>query len=109
MKIMIRCVAAATILLTSTVSSQEVPELLQQARCYACHAMDATLIGPPYRAIAALHNRRADVMVEVLAQKIVNGGGGNWGVVPMVPNDHVSIEEAREMARWILSIDGKGD
>ena len=42
--------------------------------------------------------------VEVLAQKIIIGGAGNWGVVPMVPNEHVSLEEARTISRWILDL-----
>jgi cytochrome c len=42
-------------------------------------------------------------MTEVLARKIVLGGGGNWGVVPMVPNEHVSESDARSLANWILS------
>ncbi len=36
--------------------------------------------------------------------KIIVGGTGNWGVVPMVPNEHVSIDEARAISRWILDL-----
>jgi cytochrome c551/c552 len=42
------------------------------------------------------------VTVDVLARNIVDGGGGSWGVVPMVPNQWVTVEEARLMAEWIL-------
>jgi cytochrome c len=80
-----------------------VPALLEHRHCDACHANQQPLIGPPYRAIAARHTAQRAVMVEVLAQKIVLGGGGNWGLVPMVPNEHVSLPEARRMARWILA------
>jgi cytochrome c len=78
--------------------------LLAAKRCNACHDMSATLIGPPYSAIAVRHRSNKEALVEVLARKIVLGGGGNWGVVPMVPNEHVSIDEARVMAKWILEI-----
>jgi len=77
--------------------------LLVEKRCNACHDASKTLIGPPYVAIATRHRGDKDEMVEVLARKIVLGGGA-WGVVPMVPNDHVTLEEARAMARWILAI-----
>ena len=77
-------------------------KLVEQARCYMCHRMQDTLLGPPFTAIALRHSENKDVMVEVLALKIVNGGGGNWGMVPMVPNQWVSIDQARIMARWIL-------
>ena len=43
-------------------------------------------------------------MVDVLARKIVDGGGGNWGLVPMVPNQWVPIEDARVMSAWILDL-----
>jgi cytochrome c551/c552 len=88
----------------SSAETTDVPQLLVERRCYACHAMEEALIGPPYLAIAARHAARADVMTEVLAQKIVLGGGGNWGVVPMVPNEHVTLDEARRMAVWILDL-----
>lgn len=89
--------------------NSDVPALLEKSRCDACHTERQALIGPHYRAIAARHAGRDDVMVEVLARKIVLGGGGNWGVVPMVPNEHVSLEDARRMARWILSLDATED
>lgn len=79
-------------------------KLAQEKKCSACHALEEPLIGPPYRAIAARHSgAEPEVMVEVLARKIIQGGGGTWGVVPMVPNEHVSNEGARLLARWILS------
>ena len=78
--------------------------LAGEKRCYACHEMDAVLLGPPFRAIAARHALQRDVMINVLAQKIVHGGAGNWGVVPMVPNEHVSLSEARTISEWILSL-----
>ena len=80
----------------------DVPTLITQKRCEACHDLTATRIGPPYVAIALRHRADKDDMVEVLARKILLGGGGNWGVVPMVPNEHVTLDEARAMAKWIL-------
>ena len=77
---------------------------MEQSRCYMCHQMTDTLLGPPYVAIAARHAANKAVMTDVLATKIVQGGGGNWGWVPMVPNQWVSIEEARVMADWILGL-----
>lgn len=88
-------------------SAQSAPNgeaLATAKRCSACHAVDETLIGPPYRAIAARNASERELQVEVLARKIIHGGGGNWGVVPMVPNEHVSLDEAREIVAWILSL-----
>jgi len=76
--------------------------MAQKYRCYACHNMTDNLIGPPYQAIAVRHAGQKEVMSRVLATKIILGGGGNWGVVPMVPNEHVPEEDALVIARWIL-------
>ena len=78
--------------------------LVGEARCDACHRLDEPSLGPPYVAIAARHAPNKDVMVDVLAHKIVHGGGGNWGLVPMVPNQWVSADDARAMAEWILGL-----
>lgn len=77
-------------------------QLAQHHRCYSCHAMEEALIGPPYEAIAVRHGPQKEVMAKVLAAKIILGGGGNWGVVPMVPNEHVPEADALVIARWIL-------
>ena len=89
-------------MLPSQAEDMDGAKLVQARRCYPCHNMDQTLIGPPYKAIALRHAKNRDIMVDVLAEKIIVGGGGNWGVVPMVPNEQVSREEAKVIARWIL-------
>ena len=102
-----RALAAAVLLASfaSTAAAQDRGErLVEQAHCGACHKRSESSLGPPYVAIAARHAPREDVMIEVLARKIVLGGGGSWGVVPMVPNQWVPIEDARAMAEWILGL-----
>lgn len=83
---------------------EDTAALLIAKMCYACHQLDSTSLGPPWRAIAARHGARKELMADVLATKIIAGGGGNWGLVPMVPNQRVNAEEARQMARWILDL-----
>jgi len=85
-----------------TAFAADAAALITQKRCDACHDMKATRIGPPFVAIALRFRADKENMIEVLARKIVLGGGGNWGVVPMVPNEHVSLDEARAMAKWIM-------
>lgn len=95
--------ACLTVAVEARSEANDMTALLKDRGCYACHDMTETLIGPSYHAIAELHRTRKNVMVEVLAHKIVVGGAGNWGLVPMVPNEHVTEDEAREMAEWILN------
>ena len=99
--------AFSTISFQAAAADLDGEKLAQERRCYACHNMEDNLLGPPYRSIALRHAGRKDVMVEVLAEKIIVGGAGNWGLVPMVPNEHVSRDEARAIAKWILNLKKK--
>lgn len=85
-------------------AAQEAGEtLVSKSLCYACHQMESASIGPPWRAIAARHAGRKEQMRDVLVSRILRGGGGNWGEVPMVPNQRVSEADARIMADWVLA------
>jgi cytochrome c len=90
----------------TAVAQDDGAALVTAKLCNACHQMDAPSLGPSWQAIAARHAARSDVMVDVLAGKIIRGGGGNWGLVPMVPNQRVDEIEARILAQWILSQSG---
>ena len=85
--------------------SVSMPVLLKEKGCHACHAEQELLIGPPYIAIASRYSVQQEVMLPVLAEKIRHGGGGAWGVVPMVENEHVSVAEATAMSQWILALE----
>ena len=56
------------------------------------------------RKIIVHANADRGVIVAVLARKIIVGGAGNWAAVPMVPSEHVTPEEARVIAAWILDL-----
>lgn len=86
----------------TSATAEDMPALLEARGCRACHALQDTYIGPSYQSIARLHGERKAEMIEILAHKIIHGGAGNWGLVPMVPSEHVSEDEARRMAAWIL-------
>jgi cytochrome c len=42
--------------------------------------------------------------VNKLAAKIVKGGSGVWGPIPMPANNQVSEAEAQKLAAWILGL-----
>jgi cytochrome c len=79
------------------------PELAQQKTCMACHAVDKKVVGPAYRDVAARYAGRADAAA-MLAEKIMKGGVGVWGAVPMPANPKVNPAEARQLAIWVLSV-----
>ncbi len=73
--------------------------------CNACHEVDELRIGPAYRDVAMRYADERDTRLDWLAQKIIHGGAGSWGNVPMVTNSNVTPDEARAIAIWILSLD----
>ena len=78
-------------------------ELAQKKNCMACHAVDKKLIGPGYKEVAAKYAGQKDA-ADKLAQKIVKGGVGAWGQVPMPANPQVSEAEAKQLATWVLTV-----
>ncbi|MCV2365302.1 c-type cytochrome [Paucibacter sp. DJ1R-11] len=77
-------------------------ELAQKKNCMACHAVDKKLVGPAYKDVAAKYAKDKDAATK-LADKIVKGGAGVWGPVPMPANTQVSAAEAKQLATWVLS------
>jgi len=77
-------------------------DLAQKKNCMACHAMDKKLIGPAYKDVAAKYAGQKDA-ADKLAGKIVKGGAGVWGAVPMPANPQVSDGEAKTLAAWVLT------
>lgn len=100
---------SSLIVLAALISSLAAPsvfanaELAQKKNCMACHAVDKKLVGPSYKDVAAKYAGQKDAAAK-LADKIVKGGAGVWGPVPMPANGQVSADEAKQLAAWVLSI-----
>jgi cytochrome c len=69
----------------------------------SCHAVDKKLVGPAYKDVAAKY-REDKGATERLAAKVMKGGGGVWGAVPMPSNPQVTDAEAKKIVSWILSL-----
>jgi cytochrome c len=79
------------------------PQLAQQKNCMACHAIDKKQVGPAYKEVALKYAGQKDA-VDKLTQKVLKGGSGNWGAVPMPANPQVSEAEAKQLVQWVLSL-----
>jgi cytochrome c len=79
-------------------------DLAKNKACMACHQVDAKRVGPPLASVAERYAGQGPAMVDYLAGKIRGGGRGAWGAVPMPAQTHVSPEDARLLAEWILSL-----
>jgi cytochrome c len=71
--------------------------------CNGCHDIEEAHLAPSFRSVSSRYSGDKDGRMEELAQKIIHGGAGNWGVVPMISNPKVTPEEARAVASWILT------
>ena len=76
--------------------------LATSKNCMACHAVDKKLVGPSYKEVAAKYAGQKDA-VDRLAGKILKGGAGVWGPVPMPANAQVSEADAKKLAAWVLT------
>jgi cytochrome c len=77
--------------------------LMEKSDCYSCHSVDTKLIGPSFSEISKKYmNNKASI--QLLADKIINGGSGVWGEVPMQAHSQMSKEDATEMVNFILSL-----
>lgn len=75
--------------------------LVEGTDCLSCHKIDAKLVGPAYQDIAAKYS---DADIDHLAQKVIDGGKGNWGDIPMTPHAGLSKDNAKLMVKYILSL-----
>ncbi len=68
----------------------------------ACHAVDRKVLGPSFKDVAAKYKDNKTA-ADMLATKIIKGGSGVWGQVPMPANNQVNDADARKLAAWVLS------
>ena len=76
-------------------------QLATSKNCMACHAVEKNVVGPSYKNIAAKYADQKDA-VEKLSIKVIKGGSGVWGPVPMPANAQVSADDAKKLVTWIL-------
>jgi len=77
-------------------------QLATSKNCMACHAAAVKLVGPSFKAVAEKYAGQKDA-VDKLANKIIKGGSGVWGPVPMPANAQVSADDAKKLVTWILA------
>ncbi len=76
--------------------------LATSKNCMACHAVDKKLVGPSFKDIATKYKGDKSA-ADKLATKVIKGGSGVWGPVPMPANAQVSEAESKKLVAWILA------
>jgi cytochrome c len=78
-------------------------QLIAKADCSTCHKEQDKLIGPAFVDVAKKYPS-SPAQIDTLANKIIKGGSGNWGTIPMAPHPAISMDDARTMVQYILSL-----
>ncbi|HEY8607321.1 MAG TPA: c-type cytochrome [Noviherbaspirillum sp.] len=77
-------------------------DLAKSKNCMACHSVANKVVGPSFKDVAAKYAGQKDAE-DKLTQKVIKGGAGVWGAVPMPANAQVTEAEARTLVKWILA------
>lgn len=75
--------------------------LVAKSDCLTCHKTDAKLIGPAYKDVSAKYEH-TEANIELLAGKVLKGGSGVWGAIPMTPHPQLSLEDAKQIIKYIF-------
>jgi cytochrome c len=76
-------------------------QLMANSDCNSCHNAQSKVVGP---ALVDIAKKYKSSDVEMLAKKVIAGGSGNWGTVPMTAHPQLSIDDAKEMVSYILTV-----
>ena len=76
-------------------------DLVAKSDCLTCHKLNEASTGPSYASVAAKYSNTPET-IDTLVHKIIKGGSGNWGAVPMTPHPTLSVEDATKMVKYIL-------
>jgi len=101
--IIVSMVAAAGLMVAGSTIAADMPDLAKKNNCTACHAIDKKVVGPSFSDVAKKYKGDASAKAK-LATKIVKGGGGVWGAMPMPPTPKLSEADANALADFVLGL-----
>lgn len=78
-------------------------ELAKKANCLACHSVEAKLVGPSFKDVAA-KRKNEEGAEDMLVAKVRKGGAGVYGPIPMPPNPAAKEEDVRHIVKYVLSL-----
>ena len=101
--------STSTTATTASPDKEKALELIGASDCHTCHKLnkdDATggPIGPIYTDVAAKYSPAADTTVDRIVKKIISGGTGVWGTLPMTAHPMLKEADVKIMVNYILSL-----
>jgi cytochrome c len=103
MKLTVISASLGLALASGAALAADAQQLLKDKACLSCHQVDKKLVGPAYKDVAAKYKARKDAEA-YLVKKIREGSTGVWGPIPMPPNGTVNDEEAKTLAKFVLTV-----
>ena len=88
---------------TNVVQPSEGEKIIAKQDCATCHKIDKKVIGPSYLDIAKKYPLN-DKNINYLSDKIIKGGSGVWGAIPMAAHGALKKDDAKKIAKYILSL-----
>jgi len=93
----------------ATASSDKGLALIGASDCTTCHRLHqaettGASIGPAYDQVANKYSPAADTTVTRLVNKIISGGSGVWGTIPMTPHAALKADDVKTMVNYILAL-----
>lgn len=82
--------------------------LMEQSDCKACHSLDKKSVGPTLIQISEKYKNDAKA-VDKLVKKVISGGGGVWGSMPMSAHPQMPVDEVKEIIKYVLSVSSDED
>ena len=75
--------------------------LIAGSDCLTCHKTSEKNIGPAYKEVAAKYEN-TEANIKMLAARVIKGGSGNWGAIPMTPHPQLKQEDVEQMIKYIF-------
>ena len=97
---------------SSTTSVMDNPDydkglnLIAKSDCLTCHKVEEKNIGPAYRDVANKYEA-TPANITMLAAKVIKGGQGVWGAVPMTPHPAITQADAEQMVKYVMLLKNK--
>jgi len=103
MKAILGIAAAAALLVAGQAVAADAPK--EAAACMACHQVAVKVVGPAYKDVAKKYAGDA-AAVDKLTKKVIAGGKGVWGEIPMPPKGGTALkdEEIKKVVAWIMTL-----
>ena len=102
--LMLTIALAGSMLVAGQANAEDAKALAQKSGCLACHSVDAKVLGPAYKDVAAKYKGDKGAEARLVA-KVKAGGSGVWGPMPMPANSpQVKDEDIKTIVHWVLSL-----